>query len=125
MMCASAQVTGLQRQQPTQPDSLTRWLISYDITPENGAAGKTDHVTLEADAVVLATGGFGANTSMLQRHGVPPGIGTSNGPFALGDGLMLAEHAGGLLYMQCNLHFGSCRNPVGSRYIFPVYEDLG
>jgi fumarate reductase flavoprotein subunit len=53
---------------------------------------------IRADAVILATGGYGANQRMLQEL-CPEAAAcpTTNGPWATGDGVVLAERAGALL----------------------------
>lgn len=58
------------------------------------AEGSTEK--LAADAVVLATGGFGANRELLRKHAPQVAdLATTNGPWAQGEGLMLAQEAGG------------------------------
>ena len=61
-----------------------------------GIAG--EKVTVKAKAVVLATGGFGANTKMLQTYNtywkqIPDGIKTTNSPAITGDGILLGKQA--------------------------------
>ncbi len=56
-------------------------------------------VTVHAGAVVLATGGFGANTKMLKQFNtfwseIDDDIKTSNSPAITGDGIKLGESAG-------------------------------
>lgn len=54
-----------------------------------------EEIFLEADAVILCTGGFSANKAMLEQ--LRPDlvdIPTTNGHFAQGDGIKLAESAG-------------------------------
>ncbi|HBF77752.1 MAG TPA: flavocytochrome c, partial [Clostridiaceae bacterium] len=51
--------------------------------------------TLDAKAVVLATGGFGANKEMVVKY--QPGLkgfATTNQPGATGDGIVMAEKLG-------------------------------
>jgi flavocytochrome c len=51
-----------------------------------------------AGAVVLATGGFGANAGLLAEHApAAAGLPTTNGPWSTGDGLALAAAAGAAL----------------------------
>jgi len=58
-------------------------------------------VTLEADSVVLATGGYGANKELLAQHApYAAGLSTTNGPFASGDGLAMATSAGATLNLM-------------------------
>eukprot|EP00887_Chlorella_sp_A99_P002099 scaffold21.g2099.t1 len=57
------------------------------------ASGAAEHV--HADAVVLATGGFGASRALLARHAPQVAeLATTNGPFAQGEGLGLAGALG-------------------------------
>lgn len=52
-------------------------------------------VTVKAKAVVLATGGFGANQDMVIKYRPElKGFGTTNHPGATGDGLVMAEKLG-------------------------------
>lgn len=56
-------------------------------------------VTIHAKAVVLASGGFGANTKMLKQYNtywtqIDDDIKTSNSPAITGDGIKLGESAG-------------------------------
>ena len=56
-------------------------------------------VTVHANAVVLATGGFGANTKMLKQYNtywteIDDDIKTSNSPAITGDGIKLGESVG-------------------------------
>ncbi|MEK4044434.1 flavocytochrome c [Paenibacillus sp. FSL H8-0048] len=62
-----------------------------------GVAGQT--VTVHAPAVVLASGGFGANTQMLKQYNtywseIDDDIKTSNSPAITGDGILLGQSAG-------------------------------
>lgn len=62
-----------------------------------GVAGQT--VTVHAQAVVLASGGFGANTQMLKQYNtywseIDDEIKTSNSPAITGDGILLGQSAG-------------------------------
>ncbi|MDO3411502.1 flavocytochrome c [Saccharibacillus sp. CPCC 101409] len=62
-----------------------------------GVAGQT--VTVHAKAVVLASGGFGANTKMLKQYNtfwseIDDEIKTSNSPAITGDGIRLGQSAG-------------------------------
>ncbi|GAB4816691.1 hypothetical protein N2152v2_003737 [Parachlorella kessleri] len=51
--------------------------------------------SLQAQAVVLATGGFAASQALLERYApYAAGLGTTNGGFATGEGLLLAQQAG-------------------------------
>ncbi len=58
-----------------------------------GKAGNT--VTIEAKAVILATGGFGANLDMVASYKPElKGFMTTNAPGILGDGIKMAEAVG-------------------------------
>lgn len=58
-----------------------------------------DHAfTVHADAVILASGGFGANTKLVQKYNtywnnIDDDIATTNAPTITGDGIALAERA--------------------------------
>lgn len=59
-------------------------------------------VTIHGKAVVLASGGFGANTQMLKQYNtywtnIEDDIKTSNSPAITGDGIKLGERAGAAL----------------------------
>lgn len=55
-------------------------------------------VTVHAKAVVLATGGFGANLAMCEQYNPAlKGFVTTNAPCATGDGLVMAEEVGASL----------------------------
>ncbi len=64
------------------------------------ATGYTGNkVTVKADAVVIASGGFGANTEMLQKYNtywteIADDIATSNSTAITGDGIKLGEEVG-------------------------------
>lgn len=63
----------------------------------SGISGQT--VTVHANAVVLASGGFGANTKMLKEYNtywtqIDDDIKTSNSPAITGDGIRLGQSAG-------------------------------
>ncbi|CAM4077860.1 NADPH-dependent FMN reductase [Streptococcus penaeicida] len=56
-------------------------------------------ITVNAKAVILASGGFGANTKMLQKYNtywteIADDIKTSNTPAVTGDGIILGESVG-------------------------------
>ncbi|MBM7642634.1 flavocytochrome c [Streptococcus loxodontisalivarius] len=56
-------------------------------------------ITINAKAVVLASGGFGANTKMLQQYNtywseIDDNIATSNTPAVTGDGILLGQTVG-------------------------------
>ncbi len=62
-----------------------------------GRNGQT--ITVHAKAVVLASGGFGANTKMLQKYNtywteIDDDIKTSNSPAITGDGIILGQSVG-------------------------------
>lgn len=59
------------------------------------ATGDGISYTINADAVVLATGGFGANLEMCAEYNPDlAGFVTTNSPCATGDGIKMAEAAG-------------------------------
>lgn len=63
----------------------------------SGLNGKK--VTVKADAVILASGGFGANTKMLKEYNtywteIDDDIKTSNSPAITGDGIVLGQSVG-------------------------------
>lgn len=75
-----------------------------EIIMENGkAAGVLAHkgeskITIRAKAVILATGGFGANMEMCEKYNPSlKGFVTTNAPCATGDGLSMAMAAGASL----------------------------
>lgn len=62
-----------------------------------GRNGQT--ITVHAQAVVMASGGFGANTKMLQEYNtywteIDDNIATSNTPAVTGDGILLGQSVG-------------------------------
>lgn len=62
-----------------------------------GRNGQT--ITVNGKAVILTTGGFGANTKMLQQYNtywskIDDDIATSNTPAATGDGILLGKSVG-------------------------------
>lgn len=62
-----------------------------------GRNGQT--ITIKAKAVILASGGFGANTKMLQQYNtywteIDDDIKTSNSPAITGDGILLGQSLG-------------------------------
>jgi flavocytochrome c len=57
-----------------------------------------EEVSLPADAVVLASGGFGASKDLLRKHAPHlVNLATTNGQFAQGEGLALASEVGAAL----------------------------
>lgn len=82
--------------------------------------------TVESPVVILATGGFSASKQMLQRFA--PGLDkfpTTNGAWALGEGILLAESVGAdLTHMdKVQLHPTGFINPkdreAGHRFLAP------
>jgi len=64
--------------------------------------GANRQVIVKAKAVILATGGFGANTKMVQKYNtywskVDDDIATSNSPAITGDGIKLGQSVGAAL----------------------------
>lgn len=83
-------------------------------------------VVVESSTVILATGGFSANKQMLEKFA--PGMEkfpTTNGPFALGEGIGLAETLGAdfVLMDKVQLHPTGFVNPkdrdAGHRFLAP------
>ena len=81
---------------------------AIEILEEDGkATGITvihgdDEYTISAKAVVIATGGFGSNTTMLVDYDESlEGFGTTNHPGAEGDGITMAQSIGAaLIHME-------------------------
>lgn len=75
--------------------------VAYTPTAAAAAAGEgsgSGEVVQRADAVVLATGGFGANKALLRQHAPAAAeLATTNGAFAQGEGLALGTAAGAAL----------------------------
>ncbi len=74
------------------------------ILLENGqvagvqAESETSILTINAKAVILATGGFGGNLEMVAKYKPTlSGYVTTNAPSATGDGIVMAEEAGAAL----------------------------
>lgn len=72
-----------------------------EILTKDGAAvgikaeGKDANYTINAKAVILATGGFGANEELYTKYREDlKGFGTTNIPGATGDGIIMAEKIG-------------------------------
>jgi hypothetical protein len=64
----------------------------------SGGGGGGASVTLLADALVFASGGFAASKALLSRHAPDAaGLPTTNGPWATGDGAALAAPLGAAL----------------------------
>lgn len=92
-----------------------------ELKPADG-----ESFTVESSAVILATGGFSASKEMLRRFA--PGLDkfpTTNGAWALGEGILLAEAVGaGLTHMdKVQLHPTGFINPkdreAGHRFLAP------
>ncbi|PRW56901.1 fumarate reductase flavo [Chlorella sorokiniana] len=81
---------------------------------------------LQASAVILATGGFGASASLLQQYAPQTSeLPTTNGPWAQGEGLALARSAGAsLLHLdQVQVHPTGFVDPAdpasGTKFLAP------
>lgn len=66
------------------------------------AEGEDRQLTIYARSVILAAGGFGANTKMLQKYNtywskIDDDIATTNAPTITGDGIKLGQSAGAAL----------------------------
>ena len=81
-LALGAQVANLSR----TPEGLR---VHLARRPGSAAAAATEHV-LDADAVIMATGGFSASQELLAKH-APwlEGLPTTNGAWAQGEGLAL------------------------------------
>lgn len=82
-------------------DTAVKNLIIEDgkVTGVVGEGMNGQQVTVHADAVILASGGFGANTKMLKEYNtywteIDDDIKTSNSPAITGDGILLGQQAG-------------------------------
>ena len=69
------------------------------ITGVKAAGRNGQTITVHAKAVILTTGGFGANTKMLQQYNtywseIADDIATSNTPAVTGDGILLGQSVG-------------------------------
>jgi len=54
--------------------------------------------TIKAKAVIVATGGFGANAKMVEKYNPKlKGFGSTNNPAIVGDGIIMVEKVGGAL----------------------------
>ena len=54
--------------------------------------------TIKAKAVIVATGGFGANAKMVEKYNPKlKGFGSTNNPAIVGDGIVMVEKVGGAL----------------------------
>jgi len=89
------------------------------------AVGDGEHL-LQADVVILASGGFGANHDMLMSHNPDlKGFATTNGAWATGDGMRIGEQAGGELVDmdQVQVHPTGFVNPkdpdAGTKFLAP------
>lgn len=59
-------------------------------------SGKDGEYTISAKAVIVATGGFGANSQMVTKYNPAlKGFGTTNNPAILGEGIEMVEKVGG------------------------------
>ncbi len=70
-----------------------------EVTGIEGTGLAGGKVTVRAQAVILTTGGFGANTKMLKAYNtywtdIDDDIKTSNSPAITGDGIILGQSAG-------------------------------
>jgi len=54
--------------------------------------------TIKAKAIIVATGGFGANAQMVEKYNPKlKGFGSTNNPAIVGDGIVMVEKVGGAL----------------------------
>ncbi|MCZ0716877.1 flavocytochrome c [Aerococcus kribbianus] len=82
-------------------DCKVKKLITKDgqVKGLEASKGKDKKLTITAQAVVLASGGFGANTKMLQKYNnywerIDDDIATTNSPAITGDGIELGQAVG-------------------------------
>lgn len=81
-------------------DTAVKELIIEDgVSGVIGEGSNGQKITVHADAVILASGGFGANTKMLKEYNtywteIEDDIKTSNSPAITGDGIILGQSAG-------------------------------
>ena len=79
-------------------DTKVTKILSEDgkVTGVEATTGEGNKLVIHAQSVVMGSGGFGANTPMLQKYNtywenIPDDIATSNSPAITGDGIELAE----------------------------------
>mmetsp|Transcript_21620 Transcript_21620/g.50896 ORF Transcript_21620/g.50896 Transcript_21620/m.50896 type:complete len:491 (+) Transcript_21620:121-1593(+) len=75
--------------------------VCIEIAGDKDSAGSCCSEEIRADSVILATGGFSASKELLKRF--TPHLAhlpTTNGPFALGEGILLGESVGACLRMM-------------------------
>ncbi|WP_057491818.1 flavocytochrome c [Streptococcus orisasini] len=82
-------------------DTPVKELIVTDgvVTGVKGTGRNGQAITVNAKAVILTTGGFGANTKMLQKYNtywpeIDDNIASSNTPAVTGDGIVLGQSVG-------------------------------
>ncbi|WP_315460403.1 flavocytochrome c [uncultured Streptococcus sp.] len=82
-------------------DTQVKELLVTDgiVTGVKGIGRNGQTITVTGKAVILTTGGFGANTKMLQQYNtywseIDDDIATSNTPAATGDGILLGQSVG-------------------------------
>lgn len=82
-------------------DTAVKELLTTDgkVTGVVGEGLNGQKITVHAGAVVLASGGFGANTKMLKQYNtywtdIEDDIKTSNSPAITGDGILLGQSVG-------------------------------
>lgn len=66
----------------------------HHLAPQEGGGWRINHA-IDASALILATGGFGGDphSELFRRH-APPGVATTNGPWANGAGVELGVTLG-------------------------------
>lgn len=97
-VCTGVQVTGLA------PAAAGAWSIrtvgqcQHAGQEQGQEQAEAQEQAQLAHAVVLATGGFAASQALLEHYAPQAaGLGTTNGPFATGEGLELGRQAGAAL----------------------------
>lgn len=89
-----------------------RLAVSYTLRPDPAQNQQPEAVTVVADGVVFASGGFAASRDLLSRYRPDVAdLATTNGPWATGDGVRLGTALGAsLVHMdQVQVH------PTGAR----------
>ena len=68
------------------------------LTSEGTKEANGEEYIIKAKAVIVATGGFGANAKMVEKYNPKlKGFGSTNNPAIVGDGIVMIEKIGGAL----------------------------
>jgi len=79
---------------------LTQDDVEHNLVLGQYTAAEIDgkEYTIKAKAVIVATGGFGANAKMVEKYNPKlKGFGSTNNPAIVGDGIVMIEKIGGAL----------------------------